>query len=344
MFPDGFFSAAGEALLLMIIAAILGGIIVWLLMRSRYETLLGQYNTLTGAHSELENKYKTLLAQHDELKPKHKELQANYDKQGRLLKECGDKRTELDMELTQVKPFKDKYEILQVDHTAKVKDYDALALQFKNMEVKAEGLDTALKEERNAAMKLRNEFATIKTDFDGLKPKYEQVQTGYATQAEQLRKYNELKLSLESSLKAEKEANANLSQQLALLQNQANKPAPAQAAASRSVKKPKETAEETLERIKQKASNINFDRIGIANISDRDDLKRVKGIGPFIEKKLNALGIYTWRQIANFTAEDEDVVNDAIEFFPGRIRRDSWSSQAETFADEKDKQTAENKG
>ena len=49
----------------------------------------------------------------------------------------------------------------------------------------------------------------------------------------------------------------------------------------------------------------------------RDDLQVIKGVGPFIEEKLNALGITTYRQIANMNAKLEKQVNEAIEFFPG---------------------------
>jgi len=83
-----------------------------------------------------------------------------------------------------------------------------------------------------------------------------------------------------------------------------------------------------MARIKSKAASIEFDRIGRGNASKRDDLKEIKGIGPFIEKKLNALGIYNFSQIANFNAEDGDKVNEAIEFFPGRVKRDNWVGQA----------------
>ena len=83
-----------------------------------------------------------------------------------------------------------------------------------------------------------------------------------------------------------------------------------------------------LKRIKEKAKDINFERIGTASEEEKDDLKVISGIGPFIEKKLNILGIYTYRQIANFTEEDREKVNEAIEFFPGRIMRDDWIGQA----------------
>ncbi len=90
----------------------------------------------------------------------------------------------------------------------------------------------------------------------------------------------------------------------------------------------KSKEEKTLERIKQKAADIDFDRIGTASFENRDPLQKIKGIGPFIEQKLYALGIYTFRQIANFSPEDEEMVNKAIEFFPGRIKRDGWKKQA----------------
>ena len=68
-----------------------------------------------------------------------------------------------------------------------------------------------------------------------------------------------------------------------------------------------------------------------AIIIERDDLQDIKGVGPFIEEKLNALGIYTFRQISNMDLEIEEQVNLAIEFFPGRIRRDEWAKQAYEF-------------
>ena len=83
-----------------------------------------------------------------------------------------------------------------------------------------------------------------------------------------------------------------------------------------------------FDRIKQRRKEIDFDRIGRANDRDKDDLQLIKGIGPDIEKKLNALGIYKFSQIAKFTAADEKQVNEAIEFFIGRIKRDKWVSQA----------------
>lgn len=90
-----------------------------------------------------------------------------------------------------------------------------------------------------------------------------------------------------------------------------------------------------LNRIRARASELNFDRIGVAGASEADDLKDIIGVGPFLERKLHSLGIYTFRQIANFTKDDVHKVNDIIEFFPGRIERDDWVGQAKTFYERK---------
>jgi predicted flap endonuclease-1-like 5' DNA nuclease len=73
---------------------------------------------------------------------------------------------------------------------------------------------------------------------------------------------------------------------------------------------------------------VNFARVGKADASQKDDLKKISGVGKFIEEKLNNIGIYTYEQISNFTPEDMQTVTDLIEFFPGRIERDDWVGQA----------------
>ena len=89
---------------------------------------------------------------------------------------------------------------------------------------------------------------------------------------------------------------------------------------------------EDLERVAKKAEKIDFATIGIASASDKDNLQEMKGIGPFIEEKLNALGIFKFEQIAKMTSDIEEEVNVAIEFFPGRVKRDEWVKQAKKLA------------
>jgi predicted flap endonuclease-1-like 5' DNA nuclease len=63
----------------------------------------------------------------------------------------------------------------------------------------------------------------------------------------------------------------------------------------------------------------------------RDDLKRIRGIGVLIEKKLNSMGIVAYEQIANWTADDIDRVSQSLDF-KGRIERENWVEQARILA------------
>lgn len=90
----------------------------------------------------------------------------------------------------------------------------------------------------------------------------------------------------------------------------------------------KDKKDELFKRISERKPNIQYNRIGIAHQDEADDLTKITGIGGWIQEKLNALEIYTFRQISNFTKEDINTVTEAIEFFQGRIERDEWIHQA----------------
>ena len=62
-----------------------------------------------------------------------------------------------------------------------------------------------------------------------------------------------------------------------------------------------------------------------------DDLKKLSGVGPALEKKLNAAGVTTFAQIAAW-GEAEIAEFDEKLSFKGRIERDGWVEQAKTLA------------
>jgi predicted flap endonuclease-1-like 5' DNA nuclease len=64
---------------------------------------------------------------------------------------------------------------------------------------------------------------------------------------------------------------------------------------------------------------------------EADDLKWIKGIGPRNEKACNALGIYQFRQIADWTPDEAIWVGHHMAF-PGRIEREHWIAQARLLA------------
>ena len=91
------------------------------------------------------------------------------------------------------------------------------------------------------------------------------------------------------------------------------------------------SAEEKIAQAKTTLSSLIGTKISAAAEGEQDDLKSINGIGPFIEAKLNDLGICTYKQISEFDSDVIDIVTDAIAFFPGRIERDEWVNQARTL-------------
>ena len=80
-------------------------------------------------------------------------------------------------------------------------------------------------------------------------------------------------------------------------------------------------------RIKIKSITVDFSIIGESGGRD-DDLQQIDGIDNSLENRLNTLGITTLDQISKMDDDMSDDVNDAIEYMPGRIRRQLWAEQA----------------
>lgn len=62
-----------------------------------------------------------------------------------------------------------------------------------------------------------------------------------------------------------------------------------------------------------------------------DELQQISGVGPKIELTLHRLGIFHFDQIAGWTTEEAQWIDDHLKF-KGRIARDEWIKQARQFA------------
>jgi NADH-quinone oxidoreductase subunit E len=63
-----------------------------------------------------------------------------------------------------------------------------------------------------------------------------------------------------------------------------------------------------------------------------DDLKAIKGVGPALEKSLNEMGVWTYAQIAAWSAAEVAWMDDNLVRFKGRVSRDNWVEQAKILA------------
>ncbi|MFQ6548033.1 50S ribosomal protein L21 [Aestuariibius sp. 2305UL40-4] len=66
-----------------------------------------------------------------------------------------------------------------------------------------------------------------------------------------------------------------------------------------------------------------------------DDLKKISGVGPALEKKLHDNGVFHYDQIMAWGAEEIAYMDDQLSF-KGRIERDNWVEQATALAAEKE--------
>jgi NADH-quinone oxidoreductase subunit E len=71
--------------------------------------------------------------------------------------------------------------------------------------------------------------------------------------------------------------------------------------------------------------------IAAARQGGPDDLQRISGVGPVIERTLHGLGFYHFDQIAGWTASEVAWVSEHLNF-PGRIEREEWVQQSRLLA------------
>ncbi len=98
--------------------------------------------------------------------------------------------------------------------------------------------------------------------------------------------------------------------------------------------------DDALSDLALRKQKINYKSFGTATELEMDDLRMISGIGPFIEERLHDIDIYTFKQISKFTKEDIVIINDAIEYFAGRIERDEWVEQAKELVLDAEKRDA----
>jgi predicted flap endonuclease-1-like 5' DNA nuclease len=60
----------------------------------------------------------------------------------------------------------------------------------------------------------------------------------------------------------------------------------------------------------------------------RDDLQRLHGVDPILERTLNRLGIYHFHQIARFETSDVEWLAEHVDGVPEQTIRDSWVADA----------------
>lgn len=92
---------------------------------------------------------------------------------------------------------------------------------------------------------------------------------------------------------------------------------------------------DTAEDAQAVAAAIKIDAADHAadNADARDDLSRIKGVGPKLLAMLGDMGISRYDQIAAWNDEDVQKIDAQLGRFAGRITRDDWRTQARYLAE-----------
>lgn len=66
----------------------------------------------------------------------------------------------------------------------------------------------------------------------------------------------------------------------------------------------------------------------VSTAERKDDLKRIRGIGPTFERKLHALEVTRFSQIAGWNDAEVERIAQALQILPQRVHRDGWIESA----------------
>ena len=108
---------------------------------------------------------------------------------------------------------------------------------------------------------------------------------------------------------------------------------PAKVQTRKKVSKKKTVAKNDEPKAEQTAAVAEKAEAAKPAMAEKDDLSRINGVGPVIVGKLEAMGITSFQQVADFTEQDIERIDDELNF-KGRITRDNWVEQAKAILKE----------
>lgn len=291
-------------LAIMFIALLFGMLIGFLLRSGAVRKLRKELKAEKKKLSELQLENETLLGKQAEYEKQLKQSEYN-------LVSYTDRIDELEKE--KAKLLKDVYQVNQ----------------------QLEEVQTTDREYSTVIAGLKDEITQLKTENAQLSKVVEKEDEQVDNMAQMQSLYNATRQQLatfESRLTHLDEENATLKSELAdlkVLQTQAptQKEAPKAAEPILSFVEEDGVTEPDPESLTKVDKKVLNEKIDIED-HEKDDLTLINGVGPFIEKKLNDIGIYTYQQIADFDGPKIEQVTRDVAYFPGRIEKDDWVGQA----------------
>jgi len=306
-FPSQFFEALNNEdsvafLLFLLIAFLIGFITAWLLWGGRAKRSKIEAKKLQSELNVLRTE-QAVLKEQLELKD------ADLLKAEREAEEAIHIATSLETEKDQLKSdlYAARVEIEKLQATAR--SYTHAIDDMNNQILGLKTRHAHLTEEMGKEEEALNQVAEMQSSFNA-------TTTRLAAIEEKLESLSDENASLKVSLAEMK------TQAATVVEGESPPPSVAEEIAQ------EDSKEKQVESARLSVEEAIGSKIPKATEGKKDDLTLIKGIGAFIEKKLNELGICSFEQISQFDDDLIKKVTQAIAFFPGRIRRDDWVGQA----------------
>ena len=275
----------------MLIAFLLGFIIAYLLRSGKVRRLK---KDLSEARQQLETNQTLLTSAQDQLKQRNAELQEESREKVDLMERLRIIEQEKDQQLHDVVALNQRLEEVQATNRTYSHTIDDLNNQI-----------TRLKAQNEQLSESPQNFADTTTVPAPIAP------------AQELAELRERLNAFETTLSRLSGENQTLRSDLATLKSQPVVTAVIDEAA--------EVGDGEL--VLGNDKTVLYDKI-IVSDRDKDALTAIEGIGEFLEKKLNSIGVFSYEDIANWTPGRIEEVTGQIGYISGRIEKDNWVGQA----------------
>jgi predicted flap endonuclease-1-like 5' DNA nuclease len=319
-FFSNFDSMESLAILFIMLIAFLFGLIVGYLLRGgtvrRLKREVEQKDKeLAEARTEIARLQEELNLREADLRKAQFEAEENRTKVTRLADEKTKLYNEvyaLNQEVEQLRTASADGDTAQLNETIERLNAEIATLQSRN---------TQLERELNA-MKDATNSGSEGESVDYLAG-FQSTQNALRTRLE----------SLEQKLSKVEAENDSLKQKVDNLKGGSGNSGPTDFGNDDSAKKNFEEMEEKVFSLKANKALL-MDPI-LQDAPEHDDLTRINGISPFLQKQLNEVGVYTFEQISSWDPSDVNIITRKIGYLPGRIEHDNWVGQAVRLAQEK---------
>jgi len=328
-------------IVLLAIAAIAGAVAGWIVRGNRSEQekaavslgWQGQVDAQRKEHDRLLEQNKALMEQvsqfqasHADAKNRAKELssavQEAFERRDELQREIKDIRGNLEVAVNERKQLQSDIEAKSVDEdTLRQKDerIDKLNQELENWQNRLPPLIERFRVRNEEAERFEQNLADAQDRINELESAQDAAEEDQ-TRIEAVHDPDELTDGLDASNDPEEDST----------------PEPdSEPAAEEEEEEEEEIDDEeaAVDALPDSESESESDSVPEPN-AQRDNLKKIKGVGPAIEKTLNEIGIFNFQQIADMSEYDIDRVAKRLKGFHSRIYREDWIGQAREILDQ----------